>query len=407
MKTQRIYAPLIVLIIVLFIYQTYNIYAENEATDAVTKNAEDDTGKEPHVPSAEGTVSLPQTGEEVPARPAEGTLPLSQTEKPVLVRPAEETVPIPPAEATIPLPPIEVTLPVLPKEKVFMEPTPVERKREKVGSESCRTCHEEQLKKWNDTIHAKWHPSFIEPDKAKESKIECETCHGSGSLHLEDNRNYLVITTFGPLSKDTREEQNAVCTGCHNKSGLHYWNGGAHGRTLKCVDCHQVMQNNSKRYLLKGKSEMEICLKCHIKEKGKIFRSPHLSHDEAKMTCSTCHSPHGSDTPGLLTTASVNENCYKCHTEKRGPYLFDHLPVQENCLLCHDPHASVNNALLKVRQPFLCLECHTNLPKNLPSSIDRHDVFNPHSGFTYYKGCTNCHPMIHGSRHPSGARLQR
>jgi len=192
MKTQRIYAPLIVLILVLFIYQTYNIYAENEATDAVTKNAEDDTGKEPHVPSAEGTVSLPQTGEEVPARPAEGTLPLSQTEKPVLVRPAEETVPIPPAEATIPLPPIEVTLPVLPKEKVFMEPTPVERKREKVGSESCRTCHEEQLKKWNDTIHAKWHPSFIEPDKAKESKIECETCHGSGSLHLEDNRNHEI-----------------------------------------------------------------------------------------------------------------------------------------------------------------------------------------------------------------------
>ncbi|HZX48823.1 MAG TPA: cytochrome c3 family protein, partial [Nitrospirota bacterium] len=105
--------------------------------------------------------------------------------------------------------------------------------------------------------------------------------------------------------------------------------------------------------------------------------------------------------------SSVNENCFKCHADKRGPYLFDHLPVQENCLLCHVPHSSINRPLLKMRQPFLCLECHSNLPVKGSGMPDAHDVMNPKSRFTYNKGCTNCHPMIHGSRHPSGARLQR
>ena len=342
-------------------------------------------------PAVEATVSMP---------PAEGTLPLP---------PAEATIPLPPAEETLPLPAIEITAPVHPpKEEIFWMSLPPERKKEYVGTDKCRSCHTAQYTQWNDTIHAKWRPSFTSPEKAKEGRIECEACHGPGSLHLEDYQERLFITSFGPLSRDTKEEQNAVCLKCHNKGGLYYWNVGAHSRMERCVDCHRVMEKVSERYLLNRPSEKEICLKCHTQKKIQTFRSPHLSQDEAKMTCSTCHAPHGSDTPGLLTASSVNENCYKCHADKKGPYLFDHLPVQENCLICHDPHASMNKALLKVRQPFLCLECHTNLPKNLPGGIEPHDVLPAAPNrYTYNKGCTNCHPMIHGSRHPSGSRLQR
>lgn len=363
----------------------------------------------PEVPVVVPTppVVPPIAEEKAPIPPAEGTMPLPQADATLPVPPAEGTLPLPPAEATIPLPAIEVTLPVLPKGEIFSVPAPAERKREYVGMDKCRSCHATQYTQWSETIHAKWRPSFTTPEKAKEAKITCETCHGPGSLHVEDNKERLFITSYGHLSKDTREEQNAVCIKCHSKSGLYYWYGGVHGGNLRCVDCHRVMENVSKRNLLNRTSEREICLKCHIQKKGKIFGSPHLSQDEGKMRCSTCHNPHGSDTPGLLTATSINENCYRCHAEKRGPYLFDHLPVQENCLLCHDPHSSANRALLKVRQPFLCLECHTNLPRTLPSNIDPHDVLNPQSRYIYNRGCTNCHPMIHGSRHPSGARLQR
>jgi len=352
----------------------------------------------PVVPPAEVAAPLPSAGAITPATPAEGTLPLKA---------AEGTSPLPPVEEAVPLPAIEMSLPVLPKERLFITTLPSERKRENVGSEKCRSCHTALYDRWEETVHARWKPSFAAQEKEKEKKIECESCHGPGSLHLEDFSDRRFIVSFGPLSKDSRDEQNALCIRCHDKGDLYYWNTGGHGRTLRCVDCHRVMERVSDRNLLSRVSEKEICLKCHAEIKGKSFRSPHLTQDEAKMTCSTCHTPHGSDTPKLLTAASVNENCYRCHAEKRGPYLFDHLPVQENCLLCHEVHGSVSRSLLKMRQPFLCLQCHTNLPRVILSGIDPHDVLNPRGRYTYNKGCLNCHPMIHGSRHPSGARLQR
>lgn len=379
--------------------------------------------------------------------PAEATAPVPAAEGTAPLPPAEATVPLPPAEGTEP-PPIEIPVPVHPpKEEMFWLSPPSERKKEYVGMEKCRSCHTAQYDKWNETLHAKWRPSFTSPEKAKKAKVEgtrplppmkgtaplppaeataplppaegtglppietpvmeCEACHGPGSLHMADYKERLFITTFGPQSKDTREEQNAVCLKCHNKGSLYYWDGGTHGRTQRCVDCHQVMEKASEQNLLNSSSEKELCLRCHLQKKVQSLRSPHLSQDAAKMTCSTCHAPHGSDTPGLLSASSVNENCYRCHADKRGPYLFDHFPVQENCLLCHDPHASANKSLLKVRQPFLCLECHSNLPNTLPSNADPHRVLNSGGRYTYNKGCINCHPMIHGSRHPSGARLQR
>jgi DmsE family decaheme c-type cytochrome len=102
----------------------------------------------------------------------------------------------------------------------------------------------------------------------------------------------------------------------------------------------------------------------------------------------------------MLRENTVNDNCYKCHAEKRGPFLWEHAPVRENCLNCHDPHGSTKEFMLKVQRPKLCAECHgfdhgTNLlgPAN--------------SRFIFNKGCGNCHVKIHGSNHPSGAFFQR
>ncbi|MBI5193886.1 MAG: DmsE family decaheme c-type cytochrome [Nitrospirae bacterium] len=378
MNFERILTPLIIVIIIISIYQAYNIHAENETPQETPQQAVTEVTKP--LPPAENTSAIP---------PAEGTQPM-------------------PTMETSALPPIELTTLIIPKEGAFMIPPPPDRKKGFVGAEKCISCHEKQHTQWSKTIHARWKKSFIPAGKEKEEKrIDCETCHGPGSLHINNTKERLFIISYGPMSKDTREEQNNSCIICHNQGSLFYWNDNMHGKTMTCTECHQVMKNVTMKNLLKQTSIKETCLKCHAEKKSKAMHSPHLSQDEGKMSCSTCHSPHGSDTPGLLRSSSVNENCLSCHSDKRGPYLFDHLPVQENCLLCHDAHSSINSRLLKMRQPYLCLECHTNLPKNLPDNIDAHDVLNPKSRFTYNRGCMNCHPMIHGSRHPSGAGLQR
>ena len=154
------------------------------------------------------------------------------------------------------------------------------------------------------------------------------------------------------------------------------------------------------RKTLTRPAEDEVCYSCHLPIKAKMIHSPHRSENSRAESCRQCHNPHGTATEKLLAAPSINENCYRCHAEKRGPFLFEHFPVTENCVLCHDPHGSSQKHLLKIRQPYLCLDCHTNLPGS-------HDPFNPQSRFTYNRACINCHVQIHGSNHPSGARLQR
>ena len=72
---------------------------------------------------------------------------------------------------------------------------------------------------------------------------------------------------------------------------------------------------------------------------------------EGKMSCSTCHNPHGSisNVKALRVGSSVHEACTTCHTEMRGPVLWEHAPVRENCATCHDPHGSSNDRMLNVR----------------------------------------------------------
>ena len=53
--------------------------------------------------------------------------------------------------------------------------------------------------------------------------------------------------------------------------------------------------------------------------------------------------------------------CLNCHSEMRGPFVFDHVTGSGgNCLSCHQPHGSNNpNQLLWARVEQLCLSCHS------------------------------------------------
>jgi DmsE family decaheme c-type cytochrome len=99
----------------------------------------------------------------------------------------------------------------------------------------------------------------------------------------------------------------------------------------------------------------------------------------------------------------VNETCYTCHSEKRGPYLWEHPPVVENCANCHDPHGSNHEKMLKVPRPRLCQQCHpTGHGGPLAKPSDPAQV-----RFVFNKACNNCHFNLHGSNHPAGAFFTR
>jgi DmsE family decaheme c-type cytochrome len=134
--------------------------------------------------------------------------------------------------------------------------------------------------------------------------------------------------------------------------------------------------------------------------RAQLQRSSHMPYREGKVTCTSCHNPHGSPNPSQLLQATINENCYSCHAERRGPFLWEHPPVMENCANCHESHGSSNPQLLKVRMPRVCDSCHV---------ASRHPTqAQPLSSIkNFNRGCTNCHSLIHGSNHPSGNFFMR
>jgi DmsE family decaheme c-type cytochrome len=129
------------------------------------------------------------------------------------------------------------------------------------------------------------------------------------------------------------------------------------------------------------------------------------------MMCSDCHNPHGSVGPHLMKKATINEVCWTCHADKRGPFLFEHQPVTEDCTNCHNPHGSNIVPLLKSRPPFLCQECHDG-PHNSQSMFGPNvaganlGIANP-NGSAAGMACLACHSQIHGSNNPAGATLHR
>ena len=90
--------------------------------------------------------------------------------------------------------------------------------------------------------------------------------------------------------------------------------------------------------------------------------------------------------------------------------LWEHSAVKETCLTCHSPHGSNNPPLLRARGPFLCQQCHAN--PNHPSTLySGNNLPGSTVGTGFDKmlaaNCMNCHPKVHGSNHPSGARFTR
>jgi DmsE family decaheme c-type cytochrome len=260
-----------------------------------------------------------------------------------------------------------------------------------VGDEKCIVCHAAEGAKYHDTPHGRAVDART-PAAAK----GCETCHGPGSLHSDNP----PANKLPDLTKAKASTVNAVCTTCHNKGEHALWEGSKHeARGLACTTCHSVHSYASKAAQLKAPTEPQLCATCHRDKVAKLDRENHMPVSEGKMTCSTCHSPHGSTNVKLLRKGdSVNDQCTSCHADKRGPYLWEHPPVRQGCTTCHDPHGSQNDSMLVAKLPLLCQRCH--ISTRHPSTLyDATQLAKPQ---LENRGCVNCHIQIHGSMHPVG-----
>ena len=288
-----------------------------------------------------------------------------------------------------------------------------------VGQETCLECHNDMAgedfaittgEQFADTIHgrlADW--ELMGAEKG------CESCHGPGSQHVDNDGDTEYILVLSELNAD---QSAAVCSKCHTDGKLMDYTHSEHALSdVGCLDCHSVHDGEGK-FTLKAE-DPELCYSCHKEEQAKShFPSTHPIA-EGKMNCSSCHNAHGATGESLNTDERVNDLCLNCHTRYQGPFVFGHAPVEDDCTICHDPHGSVANNLLAQNEPFLCLQCHeghfhvlresnyaTTADDGTPDADDAAAaIVNIHGneGFQMSFGtkCTTCHKVVHGSDFPS------
>lgn len=273
-------------------------------------------------------------------------------------------------------------LPAMAKDTSPPPNPPVAVAEQYAGSDACLVCHEDVYKKQFEST-----PHF---QTTKKGGHGCESCHGPGGEHVAGGGDKSKIIRFSELSASAASKR---CLECHGNgqqqrqhvSSVHF------GNDVGCLDCHSPHHGKQEQHLL-TKAQPELCYGCHASARADFARPYHHRVNEGLVECADCHNVHGTGTVRQVRDLPTGDAvCYKCHAEKQGPYVYEHLPVKtEGCSSCHTPHGSSNARLLRVSQVnLLCLQCHS-FPAAGP-------IGPAHNQSQKYQACTMCHPMIHGS----------
>lgn len=249
------------------------------------------------------------------------------------------------------------------------------------GSDVCLTCHEDVYKKQFEGT-----PHF---QTTKKNGRGCESCHGPGAEHVAGGGDKTKIVRFADLS---RSEASQRCLQCHGEShAQRRFGASAHsGNDVGCLDCHSPHHAKESQHLL-VQAQPDLCYGCHASTRADFARPYRHRVNEGLVQCSDCHNVHGTaQLRQVRATPGGDAVCYKCHADKQGPFLYEHMPVKtEGCSSCHTAHGSTNPRFLRVSQVnLLCLQCHS-APALGPSGP-------AHNQSQKYQACTMCHQAIHG-----------
>ncbi len=235
------------------------------------------------------------------------------------------------------------------------------------------------------------YPEFVSNSENKytalKTGIDCERCHGPGSLHVLERQNNTPIDTsktpdytiVNPRRLPT-ELQNNVCQRCHLQ-GIAVLNDG---KTF--FDFHPGM---------KLSEVMNVFMPEYEGAQDKMIMASHVERmkksqcyvQSGKMSCITCHNPHVS--VKFTPRAQYLNACQGCHGNANGQHQCTETAQvratkNNDCVTCHMPHNSsidiphvavtdhfirkrpVEDSMKQKITAFLGLKCFNN---NSPDAI--------------------------------------
>jgi hypothetical protein len=217
----------------------------------------------------------------------------------------------------------------------------VQQKATRVGAAKCGACHADNFTSWTPTKHA-------------QVQVDCESCHGPGSVHAAAPS--LTNILRGPTAVSP-----IVCGQCHTTETSDF-NASKHAQIV--LDAVTGASNT--------------CLRCHSAEFGAVNVSEAISHGQT---------PAQTDAAILALTAAQ---------------LTSYVPVTHesaSCTSCHDPHRNTANLTSDNEQFFLRrATSSTDLSADPPNA-------KPATYTTINHTCGSCHNNRGGD--PSDAGLTK
>jgi DmsE family decaheme c-type cytochrome len=276
------------------------------------------------------------------------------------------------------------------------------------GANQCMSCHREGRDPAAHEVFLSPMGISSSPDSPfADGRHDCETCHGPSAAHRKRQKDGSRLSPDVAFNETTPAARaNETCMACHEDGSRLHWAGSVHDEEeVACSDCHEVHAVSDP--IMNRTGQQEKCFACHERTRAQTFSASSHPLRTGQMTCSDCHNPHGGINDHALVESTVNDTCYTCHAEKRGPYLWEHAPVTEDCGLCHQAHGSNHPAMLTKRPPLLCQQCHSpgGHPAVAYTSESPENSFQ--ARFLLSRSCGNCHTQVHGSNHPSGVIQNR
>jgi len=249
------------------------------------------------------------------------------------------------------------------------------------AAQVCFDCHDTMAEGYMTNLHSIIDTKGISADYHADNS--CAVCHSDWEKHLEDGGGVSNILAF--KDTDTPNAKNKQCLQCHFKDNSRFM-ASPHGKSaLDCTTCHVIHADSPKPALLKTNAT-KTCYACHDGVFAQFQLNERHRLQEGIMSCATCHDPHEPSSRERLG-GFKQQACLKCHTDKGGPFLYEHGASRiEGCTACHEVHGSPNRHMLTHQSiSDLCFSCHTFAPSW-------------HSRFTHdTSNCTTCHSTIHGS----------
>lgn len=215
----------------------------------------------------------------------------------------------------------------------------------RVIESECMTCHN-------------GYPDFVTESQNKyislKTGIDCERCHGPGSLHVADKQQGIIVDTsktpdytiVNPRRLST-ELQNNICQRCHLQ-GIAVLNDGKTFFDFRPgMKLSEVMNVFMPQY--EG-AEDKMIMASHVE---RMKKSP-CYINSGKMSCITCHNPHVS--VKFTPRQQYLNACYSCHNNTQSE-VSDARFASHGCTEKQSVRATKNND---------CVTCH--MPHN--GSID-------------------------------------